>query len=107
MAERTGRHGLMMASIMLATTIYSLDSTIAAVALPHMQGSFATTQEQASWILTSYIVSSAIMTPILLILPGSSTGAPATMRPRNTGTNSSKPTGVSNHSSGLVRKTAW
>jgi DHA2 family multidrug resistance protein len=54
----------MMASIMLATIVYSLDSTIAAVALPHMQGTFATTQEQAAWILTSYIVASAIATPL-------------------------------------------
>ena len=54
----------MMASIMLATIVYSLDSTIAAAALPHMQGTFATTQEQAAWILTSYIVASAISTPL-------------------------------------------
>lgn len=58
------RPRLMMASIMLATIVYSLDSTIAAVALPHMQGTFAMTQEQAGWILTSYIVASAISTPL-------------------------------------------
>ncbi|MGA0839552.1 MAG: DHA2 family efflux MFS transporter permease subunit, partial [Pseudomonadales bacterium] len=63
-ASRTPRPRLMMASIMLATIVYSLDSTIAAVALPHMQGTFATTQEQAAWILTSYIVASAIATPL-------------------------------------------
>ncbi len=54
----------MMSSIMLATVLYTLDSTIAAVALPHMQGSFSATQEQVAWVLTSYIVSSAIMTPM-------------------------------------------
>jgi DHA2 family multidrug resistance protein len=62
--SRSRRHPLMMVSIMLATVVYSLDSTIAAVALPHMQGSFSTTQEQVAWVLTSYIVSSAIMTPM-------------------------------------------
>ncbi len=61
---RAPRHGLMMSSIMLATVLYTLDSTIAAVALPHMQGSFSATQEQVAWVLTSYIVSSAIMTPM-------------------------------------------
>lgn len=53
-----------MGTLMLATTLQTLDSTIAAVALPHMQGSFSATQEQVSWVLTSYIVSSAIMTPM-------------------------------------------
>ncbi|MEZ5556924.1 MAG: DHA2 family efflux MFS transporter permease subunit [Pseudomonadales bacterium] len=63
-SQSNPRHALMMASIMLATVIYSLDSTIAAVVLPHMQGSFSATQEQVAWVLTSYIVSSAIMTPV-------------------------------------------
>ena len=57
-------HPLMMPSIVLATFIYTLDSTIAAVALPHMQGTFSSTQEQVAWVLTSYIVMSAIMTPM-------------------------------------------
>lgn len=63
-AARAPRHGLMMVSIMLATVVYTLDSTIAAVALPHMQGTFSATQEQIAWVLTSYMVSSAIMTPM-------------------------------------------
>ena len=49
-------------SIMLATIMQALDTTIANVALPHMQGSLNATQEQVSWILTSYIVAAAIMT---------------------------------------------
>jgi DHA2 family multidrug resistance protein len=57
-------HALMMGSIMLATVMYTLDSTIAAVALPHMQGTFSAAQDQVAWVLTSYIVSSAIMTPM-------------------------------------------
>src|SRR5207247_355965 len=39
------------------------DTTIANVALPHMQGALSATQDQISWVLTSYIVASAIMTP--------------------------------------------
>ena len=43
--------------------IYSIDWTIAAVALPHMQGTFSATQDQISWVMTSYIVVSAIILP--------------------------------------------
>jgi len=64
MTASTTSRGLMMASIMLATVIYTLDSTIAAVALPHMQGTFSATQEQVAWVLTAYVVASAIMTPM-------------------------------------------
>lgn len=49
-------------AVMLATIIQVLDTTIANVALPHMQGSLMATQDQVSWVLTSYIVASAIMT---------------------------------------------
>jgi len=55
--------GLITASIMLATIMQALDTTIANVALPHMQGSLSATQDQISWVLTSYIVAAAIMTP--------------------------------------------
>jgi MFS transporter, DHA2 family, multidrug resistance protein len=51
-------------TIMLATILQALDSTIAAVALPDMQGTFSATQDQVSWVLTSYIVAAAIMTPM-------------------------------------------
>ena len=43
--------------------MHALDGTIANVALPSIQGSLSATQEQASWVVTSYIVASAIMTP--------------------------------------------
>jgi DHA2 family multidrug resistance protein len=49
--------------IILAVIMQALDTTIANVALPHMQGSVAASAEQISWVLTSYIVASAIMTP--------------------------------------------
>lgn len=51
-------------SVMLATVMQSLDTTIANVALPHMQGGMGATQEQISWVLTSYIVAAAIFTPL-------------------------------------------
>ena len=50
-------------TVMLASSMYALDWTIAAVALPHMQGTFSATQDQISWVLTSYIVISAIVLP--------------------------------------------
>jgi DHA2 family multidrug resistance protein len=51
-------------SIMLATIMQALDTTIANVALPHMQGSLQASIDQISWVLTSYIVAAAIATPI-------------------------------------------
>ena len=47
---------------MLATLMQALDTTIANVALPYMQGSLSTTPDQITWVLTSYIVAAAIMT---------------------------------------------
>jgi DHA2 family multidrug resistance protein len=56
---------LSTASIMLATLMNSLDTTIANVALPHIQGSVSASQDQITWVLTSYIVAAAIMTPLV------------------------------------------
>ena len=50
------------AAVMIAAIMQMLDTTIANVALPHMQGSLSATQDQLAWILTSYIVAAAIMT---------------------------------------------
>ena len=47
---------------MIATLMQALDSTIANVALPYMQGSLSATSDQITWVLTSYIVAAAIMT---------------------------------------------
>jgi DHA2 family multidrug resistance protein len=47
---------------MLATLMQALDSTIANVALPYMQGSLSTTADQITWVLTSYVIAAAIMT---------------------------------------------
>ena len=53
---------LLTVCIMMATIMQALDTTIANVALPYMQGSLSTTQDQINWVLTSYIVAAAIMT---------------------------------------------
>jgi MFS transporter, DHA2 family, multidrug resistance protein len=47
---------------MMATLMQSLDSTIANVALPYMQGSLSASSDQITWVLTSYITAAAIMT---------------------------------------------
>jgi DHA2 family multidrug resistance protein len=49
--------------VILATLMQALDTTIANVALPYMQGSVSASQDQIDWVLTSYIVAAAIMTP--------------------------------------------
>jgi DHA2 family multidrug resistance protein len=56
--------GLITVALMLATIMQALDTTIANVALPHMQGSLSAAQDQISWVLTSYIVAAAIATPL-------------------------------------------
>jgi MFS transporter, DHA2 family, multidrug resistance protein len=45
------------ASIMLATFMQGVDTTITNVALPHMQGSLSASQDQIAWVVTSYIIS--------------------------------------------------
>jgi DHA2 family multidrug resistance protein len=52
------------AGLMLATLTNALDNTIANVALPHVQGSLSASQDQITWVLTSYMVGTAIMTPL-------------------------------------------
>lgn len=75
-AEKTGGdyatsgRGLLVGSVMLATLMQAIDTTIANVALPEMQGSLSATQDQAAWVLTSYIVAAAIMTPVTGWLAG-------------------------------------
>ena len=62
--------GLITVSIMLATIMQALDVTIANVALPHIQGSLSAAADQITWVLTSYIVASAIATPLTGWLAG-------------------------------------
>ncbi len=56
------QRGALTVCVMMATVMQALDTTIANVALPYMQGSLSTTQDQVNWVLTSYIVAAAIMT---------------------------------------------
>ncbi|WP_316861864.1 DHA2 family efflux MFS transporter permease subunit [uncultured Cohaesibacter sp.] len=56
--------GLLTVAVMLATIMQVLDTTIANVALPHMSASLGAAQHEITWVLTSYIVASAIATPI-------------------------------------------
>lgn len=62
--EEGAKRLLITFSVMLATIMQALDTTIANVALPHMQGAMGATQDQISWVLTSYIVASAIAMPL-------------------------------------------
>ena len=56
--------------VILATLMQALDTTIANVALPYMQGSVSATQDEIEWVLTSYLVAAAIMTPATGFLAG-------------------------------------
>ena len=69
-AETTVNRGAITACVILATLMQALDTTIANVALPYMQGSVAASQDQIDWVLTSYIVAAAIMTPPTGFLAG-------------------------------------
>ncbi|HEU4627955.1 MAG TPA: DHA2 family efflux MFS transporter permease subunit [Steroidobacteraceae bacterium] len=51
-------------AVMSAALMQVLDTTIVNVALPHMQGELGATSDQISWVLTSYLVSSAICMPL-------------------------------------------
>jgi DHA2 family multidrug resistance protein len=50
-------------SVMIATFMVVLDSSVANVALPHIAGNFAASTDESTWVLTSYLVSNAIMLP--------------------------------------------
>jgi DHA2 family multidrug resistance protein len=72
-AERTQdgtNRAAITACVILATLMQALDTTIANVALPYMQGSVSASQDQIDWVLTSYIVAAAIMTPPTGFLAG-------------------------------------
>src|SRR5436305_14251727 len=60
----TGQRLIVTVGVMMAVLLQVLDTTIANVALPHMQASLSATQDTINWLLMSYIVSSAIALPI-------------------------------------------
>jgi len=63
--EDPARRWLLTASVLLSVLLYAVDTTVANVALPVMQGNLAITREQASWVLTSYLIASAVALPAL------------------------------------------
>src|SRR5919107_5556009 len=60
----TGERLIVTIGVMMAVLLQVLDTTIANVALPHMAADLSATQDQINWVLTSYIVASAIALPI-------------------------------------------
>ncbi len=61
-SPESSHRGLVTACTVLATLMQALDTTIANVALPYMQGTFGAAPDQITWVLTSYIIAAAIMT---------------------------------------------
>jgi MFS transporter, DHA2 family, multidrug resistance protein len=59
---QVANRGIITACAMAATLMQALDSTIANVALPYMQGSLSASYDEITWVLTSYVVAAAIMT---------------------------------------------
>jgi DHA2 family multidrug resistance protein len=60
---KVANRGAITACVILAVIMQALDTTIANVALPYIQGSVSASSDQINWVLTSYIVAAAIMTP--------------------------------------------
>jgi MFS transporter, DHA2 family, multidrug resistance protein len=69
-APAVPHRGWTTATIICACVMQGVDTTIVNVCLPHIQGSLSASQDQISWVLTSYIVSSAIMMPLTGWLAG-------------------------------------
>jgi DHA2 family multidrug resistance protein len=65
-----GRRTMITIAVTLASILTALDTTIANVALPNIRGSLSATLEQMGWVLTSYFVATAIMTPLAGWLAG-------------------------------------
>src|SRR5262245_3564351 len=61
--DKVANRGAITACVILAVIMQALDTTIANVALPYIQGSVSASADQINWVLTSYIVAAAIMTP--------------------------------------------
>src|ERR1700759_3032815 len=66
----TANRAAITVCVILATLMQALDTTIANVALPYIQGTVSASQDQINWVLTSYIVAAAIMTPPTGFLAG-------------------------------------
>ena len=64
MNNRDANRWLITLSVMLPTLIEILDTSVANVSLPHIQGSLSAGQDEVTWVLTSYLVSNAIVIPM-------------------------------------------
>jgi DHA2 family multidrug resistance protein len=64
------RRRLIMATTMLASSMYSLDLTVVSVALPHMQGTFSATPDQIAWVVTAFIVGATVTITLVGWLTG-------------------------------------
>ena len=78
---------LLTIGVMAATIMQILDSTIANVALPHMQASLSATSDTVTWVLTSYIVASAVAIVSPWVTPTRTTN-PTPISPTTTATRS-------------------
>ncbi len=60
--KQVPHRALITGCTMIATLMQALDNTIANVVLPHMQGTLSASRDQISWVLTSYVIATAVMT---------------------------------------------
>ena len=56
---------LLIVPVMLATFMYALDETVANVALPHIAGTYSVSNQESIWVLTSYLMASSIVIPMI------------------------------------------
>src|SRR6202163_5015948 len=63
-AQRTVNPWLIAVAVMFATFMEVLDTTVVNVSLPHIAGSLSATIDEATWVLTSYLVANAIILPM-------------------------------------------
>ena len=72
--------GAITVCVILATLMQALDTTIANVALPYMQGSVSASQDQIAWVLTDYkllMIATLAVVPLLIVFKKSSSDAGA------------------------------
>lgn len=63
-APQPAHRGLIILAVMSAAVLVVLDMTIVNVAMPHMAGALGASQEEISWVLTSYLIASAVLMPL-------------------------------------------
>src|SRR6201991_1893522 len=63
-AQRQVNPWIVTISVMLATFMEVLDTTVVNVSLPHIAGNLSASVDEATWVLTSYLVSNAIILPM-------------------------------------------